>query len=393
MKRKRRKLSECKESIVQIVSEKRVIYFLVCLGCITISFNVAAITAAIPVISLDLKLPAIQVSKVIPFYMIPYGVGALIYAPLTKKISYRAVLAGTLALFSVACFACGMSNDLNSFLIARVAMGVTGASAIPLGLMLIGELFDRNVRGRLVGLFFGCSFFASLAGIVLSGLASWRWLFFVPAISASLNSVSFFILKSKCLKRVNTSSVNYLKALCDVKIRNVFIFIFAISFFYHGVHKWFGVYLDSVYRMDKLTISFFFILGAIGGLAGQLLGGYISDKKGRLISCYIGIIGLALVMIALAGHYSFVVLGILIALVSVFWTIGHNGVSTVLTDFPDKDRPVIASLNSSVRFISGGIGFSASSYFVDNSFGLTFLGIGICTFLLTFFVKSLVPQH
>ncbi|MBU4332850.1 MAG: MFS transporter, partial [Candidatus Omnitrophica bacterium] len=275
---------------MQIVSEKKVIYFLICLGCITVSFNVAAITAAIPVISLDLKLPAIQVSKVIPFYMIPYGIGALIYAPLTRKISYRAVLAGTLALFSIACFACGISNDLNSFLLARIAMGVTGASTIPLGLMLIGELFDRNVRGRLVGLFFGCSFFSSLAGIVLSGLANWRWLFYVPAIIAALSSACFFILKSQCLKRVNSSSVNYFKAFSDVKIRNVFIFIFAISFFYHGVHKWFGIYLDKAYGMDKLTISFFFILGAIGGVAGHLLGGYISDKKGRLISCYIGII-------------------------------------------------------------------------------------------------------
>jgi len=378
---------------VQIVSEKKAIYFLICLGCVTVSFNVAAITAAIPVISLDLKLPAIQVSKVIPFYMIPYGLGALIYAPLTRRISYRAILAGTLALFSLACFACGMSRDLNGFLLARVAMGVTGASTIPLGLMLIGELFDKNIRGRLVGLFFGCSFFASLAGIVLSGLANWRCLFFVPAIIAALNSAFFFILKSQSLKKINSSSVNYLKALRDVKIRNVFIFIFAISFFYHGVHTWFGVYLDKAYGMDKLTISFFFILGAIGGLAGQLLGGYISDKKGRLAPCYIGIIGLALSMIVLAGHYSFFVLGMLLALVSVFWTIGHNGVSTVLTDFPDNDRPVIASLNSSVRFVSGGIGFAVSSIFVDNSFGMTFLGIGICTLLLTFFVKNLVPQH
>lgn len=377
---------------MQIASERKVIYFLICLGCVTISFNVAAITAAIPVISLDLKLPAIEVSKVIPFYMIPYGIGALIYAPLTKRISYRAILSGTLALFSLACFACGVSHDLNSFLIARIAMGVAGASGIPLGLMLIGDLFEKNVRGRLVGLFFGCSFFASLAGIVLSGLANWRWLFFVPAIIAAINAISFFILKSKILKKVNGSSVNYLKAVCDVKIRNVFIFIFAISFFYHGVHNWFGVYLDSVYHMDKLTISLFFVLGALGGLAGQLLGGYISDKKGRFLACYIGIIGLALVMIALVGHYSLIVLGMLIVLVSVFWTIGHNGVSTVITDFPDSDRPVIASLNSSVRFVSGGIGFSFSSFFVENSFGLTFLGIGICTFLLTFFVKSLVPQ-
>ena len=378
---------------MQTVNEKRIIYILICLGCITISFNVAAITAAIPVISLDLNLPAFLVSRIIPYYMIPYGVGALIYAPLTKRISYRTVLASTMALFAVSCFACATIHDLNSFLFARIAMGITGASAIPLGLMLIGELFEKNVRGRLVGLFFGCSFFASLAGIVLSGIANWRWLFYVPAAMAIITAACFWFLHSELLKKVNSVSVSYLKAFGNVKIRNVFVFIFVISFFYHGVHKWFGVYLDRVYGMDKLTISLFFLFSALGGLAGQLFGGYLSDKKGRILSCYIGIIGLSAAMMAMAGHYSLVALAVIMASISVFWTIGHNGVSTTLTDFPDKDRSVIASLNSSVRFISGGIGFFVSSLFVEKSFELTFLGIGICTLLLTFFIKNLIPQH
>ena len=136
----------------------------------------------------------------------------------------------------------------------------------------------------------------------------------------------------------------------------------------------------------------FFILAAIGGLLGQLAGGYISDKKGRLIACYIGLIGLSIGTILMAGHYSLIILAIVMIMISMSWTIGHNGISTTLTDFPDDDRPIIASLNSSVRFISGGIGFYISSFFVEKSFSNTFLCIGLLMFLLIFMLRKVITE-
>ncbi len=183
-------------------AEKRNVYLLLCLGCITISFNVAAITAVIPVISQDLFLSDLLVSKIIPYYMIPYGLGALIYAPLTRFFSYRKVLALSMFLFACACFICARTSSLNHLLLGRIAMGISGAGAIPLGLMIIGENYEKHKRGRLVGLFFSCSFFASLAGLALSGLASWRWLFYCPAMLAVLMMCGCVFLKVKCTCKV-----------------------------------------------------------------------------------------------------------------------------------------------------------------------------------------------
>lgn len=374
-------------------SDRKIVYGLICLGNITISFNIAAITAVIPTISLDLGLPDFQIAKIIPYYLIPYGIGALLYAPFTHKFSYRRILGISLTLFALSSFFCGFVSSLHPFLFWRIGMGVTAASAIPLGLMIIGDIFPKEVRGRLVGGFFSCSFFASFAGIVSSGMIHWRWLFFIPALLAFSTAMSFWILKSKLLEKVHGAQVNYLKAFRNINIRNVFIFIFFISLLYHGVHKWYGVYLSRIYGLDKLSISYFFILMALGGAIGQMAGGYLSDKKGRLMSCRIGIGGLAVSVMALAGHYPLGFLGVILFLTSMFWTIGHNGISTVLTDFPERERPVIASLNSSVRFISGGIGFGISAVFVQQSFGLTFLNIGILIVLLSIILKRLLPEN
>jgi hypothetical protein len=71
-------------------------------------------------------------------------------------------------------------------------------------------------------------------------------------------------------------------------------------------------------------------------------------------------------------------------MISAGWTVGHNGVSTVLTDFPDKYRAELASLNSSIRFLSGGLGFYLSGFLIEKSFPLNFFIIGI-------FILALVP--
>lgn len=372
---------------------KKFIVFLICLGNVAISFNVAAVAAALPNISAALGVPEFAAAKLVPFYMIPYGVGALLYAPLTRVFTYRRCLMFAMAAYAAASFVSGCSQSLEQILLAQVVAGIAAASSTPLSLMIIGDCFDKDIRGRLVGTYFGCSFFATMVGMFFMGAVDWRWLFFIPFLIAVVNCISLWAMKIPQLNSRHEESVNYWKALNKDHIRRVFIFIFVVSFLYHAVHKWYGIYLSQEYGLGKQGISAILILVAVCGLAGQQIGGYISDKKGRLTACYVGLAGLAAGVMLLVGHYPLVLLTAVLGLIGVSWTMSHNSVSTILTDFPDEDRPVIASLNSSVRFVSGGIGFSLSKYFVEKSFGLTFLGIGILFFCLLFVVKMVFPKY
>jgi predicted MFS family arabinose efflux permease len=372
---------------------KKIVYLLICLGNFTISFNVAAISAVIPVISKEFELSDFLVARIVTFYLIPYGIGALVYAPLTKKFSYKQILIGAMVLYSISCFVCAQTQSLPNLIIGRIFMGITAASAIPMGLMVIGDVFEKKFRGRLVGIFFSCSFISSLLGVFLSGVIGWRCLFLVPAIMALVLIFGYFLLSNHLLDKVHGRAINYLKVFENVAIKKIFLFIFALSFLYHGVHKWYGVYLSQVYNFDMLQISLYFAIVAIAGLFGQLVGGFISDKYSRLTACYIGIVGISVSIFLLKGGYSSFALGGVLFLISLFWTIGHNGISTVLTDFPDEDRPAIASLNSSVRFISGGLGFYLSGFFVTRNFDLTFSLISILIILLTYSINRVIPKH
>ncbi len=365
------------------VLSKKVVYFFACLACLTISFNLAAIIAVVPTISREFGLPDFTVSKIISYYYIPYGLAALIYAPLTRYFSYARIYFYSMIVYAVASFACALTTSLDFLFFARAVSGIAAAGIIPLGLMIIGEFFDKNIRGKLVGFFFSCAFIGSLVGVLTGGFCHWRSLFYVPAYLGFLLAAVSVVLAPGLLAKIHGVQINYWKALNHSHIRRIFIFIFAISFLYHGVNTWYGVYLDRVYHLDKLHISFILVLTLIGSAFGQNFGGYLSDKKGRLWACYLGVIGLGVSIALLSGQYSLTILTAILLLISVFWTIGHNATSTILTDFSSEHRAVLASMNSSIRFVSAGLGFSLSHVFVQQSFKLTFLMIGILIILLS----------
>ena len=376
-----------------LTTERRLIFGLLMLGSLTISFNFSAVAASIPSISASLGLSAFSVSKIVPFYMIPYGLGALLYAHLTRVFFYRYIFIVSYLVYALMNLASAFSHDLTVLLMAQAGAGIAAACSTPLSLMIIGDLFHRKIRGRLIGGYFGASFLASILGMVCMGILSWHWLFLIPGIFSFITVLLFVFFKTDLLNRRHDEEVNYLKVFSHKEIRNIFAFIFAMSFLYHGLTKWYGVFLNQQYAMDNKAVSLFLILSSSFGLLGQQVGGYFTDKRGRIFSSRLGLIILSLGAIALGLCFPKWIVPVILGSISIGWTISHNSISTVLTDFPDADRPMIASLNSSVRFISGGLGFSVAKFFVEKSFSTTFLIIGVIFLLINIVINRVLPKN
>jgi predicted MFS family arabinose efflux permease len=84
------------------------------------------------------------------------------------------------------------------------------------------------------------------------------------------------------------------------------------------------------------------------------------------------------------------ILGIIMIIWGLGWTFNHAGVSTLLTDLPKEFLNEAASLNSSVRFLSGGIGVALSGLIMQKSFVGGFLTLGVCLILLLMFSRKLL---
>jgi predicted MFS family arabinose efflux permease len=365
------------------INNKKLVFALLCLQGIVISFNISAVAALIPSISYSLCMPDFLVAEIIPFYMIPYGLGALIYAPLVRVVKPKIIMLSSFIVFTIFSLICAATNSLELLAWARAFTGIAAASVIPLSLIIIAELGEKEIRGRMVGVFFSTTFIASIAGVALSSVVGWRFLFYLPAILGLVTTLLIFLLFPDEIKQQRNIKVNYINVISKPEIFKIFFFIFLISMIYHATFNWLGVYLDKVYNLSQFKISMFITAIGISGAFGQILGGFLSDKKGRIRACNLGLMILAVTIMLLYVKFPLWFLAVVFIAFGIGWTINHNSLATILTDFPDEYRASVASLNSSVRFISGGLGASLGGMFFQYNFGYTFLAFGILLLVLS----------
>lgn len=364
-------------------------FIILCLEGAVLSFNVAASAALVPSIAKEFVLSQFIVGKIVWFYMLPYGVSALFYGPLVRAYDAKKVELLCLFLFSCANILAALAHNIGVLFTARVLMGVFGASVIPLGLILIGEHIEPKKRGEHVGLFFGATFVASLLGLLLSGFIHWRLIFLLPGIAGFILMLAMYLFLPSFKRDATGFRVNYGRALKNRNVLIVFIYIFMVSLFYHGVQQWLAVYFSKTFALSQFFISMLITLTSLSGVFGEVAGGRLSDSLGRVRTINIGIVMMVASVSLFMLQSPLLVSALLMVLWGAGWTFNHAGLSTLLTDMPKEYLNEAASLNSSVRFISGGLGVALGGLIMQQSFVLGFTVFGACLIGLLFLSKIL----
>jgi DHA1 family arabinose polymer transporter-like MFS transporter len=362
---------------------KKITFSILCLEGAVLSFNLAAVSALVPSIASNFALSQFFVGKIIWLYMLPYGLAAFLYGPLVRAFDARKVELVCIFSFSLANLLAGLAPDINTLFVARFLMGVFGASVIPLGLILIAKHIPQNKRGSYVGIFFGSTFIASLLGLFLSGLVPWRWIFIIPAVLGLALWIFMYFYLPTFKEDLGRFRFGYLEAFKDKKVVRIFAYIFLISLIYHAVQQWLGVYFSTQLFLSQFTISMLITLTSLSGIFGEFLGGRLADKASRQKVVNLGILGMIICIFMLLLKLPLSLLSLVMIFWGLSWTFNHVGLATMLTDLPAELLNEAASLNSGVRFISGGIGVSLGGLLMHKSFYLGFIIFGSA--LLLFF--------
>lgn len=363
---------------------RKTTFSILCLEGAVLSFNVAASAALIPSIAKDFALSQFVTGKIIWLYMLPYGLAAFFYGPLVRSFDARRVELVCIMLFSLANLLAGLSQDITTLFAARFMMGLFGASVIPLGLVLIAKHIGQNKRGRFLGIFFSITFIASLLGLFLSGFIHWRLIFIIPAVFGLILWIFMFIYLPSFNDGLSRFRFGYLTALKNKPVAGIFLHIFFISLIYHALQQWLGVYFSTQLYFNQFTISMLITLTSLSGIFGELWGGHLSDKLGRQKVASLGIIGMIICAFFFLIKLPVILIGLIMIIWGLGWTFNHVGLSALLTDLPSEFLNEAASLNSGVRFISGGIGASLGGLIMQRSFNLGFIIFGSALLLLLF---------
>jgi DHA1 family purine base/nucleoside efflux pump-like MFS transporter len=276
----------------------------------------------------------------------------------------------------------GLSRSINTLFLGRFFMGLFGASVIPLGLILIAKHISKENRGKSIGMFFGFTFVASLLGLFLSGIIPWRWVFLIPAISGFILWLVMYFYLPSFKEDVSEFKFNYLKVFNNKSLVKIVVYIFIISLIYHAIQQWLGVYLSPKPGLAPFTISRLITLTALSGIIGEFWGGLLTDSLGRIRVVNFGIILMVLSIFSLILRLPLFVLVPIMIIWGLGWTFNHVGLATMLTDLPKEFINEAASLNSGVRFISGGVGMGLGGLIMSKSFNLGFIVFGSALLLL-----------
>jgi EmrB/QacA subfamily drug resistance transporter len=116
-------------------------------------------------------------------YMLTSTVTVPIYGKIADLRGRKPVMLGGIALFLVGSFACGHADSMGQLIAFRALQGLGAGAVQPIGLTIVGDLFDVEQRARMQGIFGAVWGLAGLAGPLLGGALvhglGWRWVFYV----------------------------------------------------------------------------------------------------------------------------------------------------------------------------------------------------------------------
>ena len=243
-------------------------FLILCSLPLILSFSVSATAALIPAIAEYFGIPALTAGRLVWIYMLPYGVCALFWGPLTHAVSAKKILLAALGLFAVSAFNVAFARDFNQALLGRMGMGIAGSAFTPIALIIIGKEVSGPRRGKHLGFFFALSFLSGVAGIFLSGLLPWRAIYFIPFAGAlGMIALTAYGLKEFAYK--GPFKISYLATIRDHSARALFLLIFVSSFLYHSLQQWLGVYLAHEIAWQQFAISMVFTVGSLTAMLGE----------------------------------------------------------------------------------------------------------------------------
>ncbi len=166
-----------------VIRNRWLLVLAICLGFFMIMLDTTIVYVATPSILTGLHATLDQVLWVFNGYLLAYAVLLITAGRLGDLWGPRNLFVAGLVLFTIASALCGLSQDSNQLIAARVVQGIGGAMLAPQSLTILTATFPPERRGAALGIWGGVVGLSTVAGPLLGGLivsyANWRWIFFI----------------------------------------------------------------------------------------------------------------------------------------------------------------------------------------------------------------------
>jgi sugar phosphate permease len=312
---------------------------------VTLSAYIARVnlSVALPYIGADFGWDTEQMGVygglLLGIFLVGYGLSNIFLSPLVDHFGPRKSMLIAVAVFSLLTFLTGLVGLIFSFLIiARLLLGLAQGIIYPSASKITQAWFRPNSRSKVNALHLSAMEWSNLLVpiflIPIIIATTWRFAFFSVALLGFLVLIPVFLMLrdhpgySRGRNETRPMGEVMRKALKDLraalKIKGILLLAIADAagnLVWWGVSLWLPTYLKAI-GLTPAEIMWVASLPYLGGIAGLLLGSWLSDRTGRIILItvtfqtagaffvllLIGNTGIAAIMAILAGLFFFIAL-------------------------------------------------------------------------------------
>lgn len=224
-------------------------------------------------------------------FMLPYAVVAPLSGWLGDRIDRRYVVAGAVAVWSVATLGSAWAPDIDTLLVMRVIVGVGEAGYATVAPSMIADLYPLSERGRKLAWFYVAIPVGSALGFLIGGWTAQQWGWRAAFVVASGPGLLLALVALRVpeplrgrydggeLKAAVSAWVALRTALANPHWRAITIGMTLMTFSMGGLGFWMPTLLQRSFELDEGPASTLFgVTTVVAGLLGTMIGGVLGDR-------------------------------------------------------------------------------------------------------------------
>ncbi len=360
-------------------TQAKAILNLLALGNFTVGMGAFVVIGIITPIAEGLNATKADAGMILTSYAIAYAILSPIGAALTGSFSRRAVLTGALVLFCLGSLLSAISWSLPMLTASRVLVAFGAALFTPLAASLAVVISPPQQRGRALAKVFGGLTLAQVVGVPLGAWLAYRFgwhsTFWVVAV---LSAAAAMILLWAIPKEVSfqpTTISTIASAFRNGRLMLAVTFTATIMAAVYVVFTFFGPLIEASAGTNPETRTFYLVLFGLGAVAGNYMGGFLTDRIGPRQTLIIICVAQMLLMPLFSVYpWNPVLFAIIVAVWSSFgWSFMAPQQSRLVAIAPEAQALALA-LNAAMIYVGIAIGSGIGSTLLGWQ-GLSILGI------------------
>ena len=249
-----------------------------------IGFGAFAVVGILPPLADDLGLGPAGAGWVMTAYALAYAAGSPLGVALTGRMDRAAVMAGGLSAFGAGALLCALSPGFGTLMAGRVLMALGGGLVTPVAASAAMGLVPPERRGRALALTFGGLTLAQAVGVPAGTWAGyafgWRATFLA---SAALALPAALLLRARLPRGLSVPVTGLADLGRALRRPDLAVAVGFTVLFLGGVwtlYTYFAAFLQARLGLGRDGVSAMLLLFGLGAVAGNAMGGRLSDAAG-----------------------------------------------------------------------------------------------------------------